>query len=233
MRTITLTCFFVMVFFHCLSQTDGNVGINTTNPEQKLHLGGESATMRVDAFNAINSEYNGGGYNAPLYVDSDGVLTLEFEPIVASSDGDVFDGSVPSSNIFQSNTNQIVIKELYTFNITVPRSGYLEIKFGLSFTVTSNPQNIKIEDNLARIIQTYILLNNNPIRKYGMTSKCYINGSPDGITGVFYNNASTYIFLTPGTHTIHFYGGVGSESDANSTYVNFGVAQDMLLMRFY
>ena len=52
MRFITYIMFFL--FSITYSQT-GNIGINTTNPIQQLHLGGTTATMRVESANSFNS----------------------------------------------------------------------------------------------------------------------------------------------------------------------------------
>lgn len=70
------------------AQTSG-VGINEDTPEQVLHLGSQTGTIRVDGLNSTNNSYNGGEPDTtyPLYVDENGDMTLETSAY-DNSDGD-------------------------------------------------------------------------------------------------------------------------------------------------
>jgi hypothetical protein len=228
--SLTLMLTFMSLF---ISSQDGNLGVNTVEPMQKLHLSGANATILVESLNATNNSSNDGLKPAPLYVDSQGNLTLDFDLYYRTIQFDEIDGDDPFTNVLQPVGTPFVDQELFSYEVTVNRTSYLEIKFSLSFQVCLNPDGVTITDELARVIQTYVLLNHNPARKYGMTSKAYINAHLEGVNTTYYNNAATYILLSPGTHTISFYGGVGSGSNNRSTYVNFGLDQDMVLMRIY
>jgi len=231
MRNIYLLIFFSFIVSMGFSQTN-NVGINTCEPEQKLHIAGSESTFRIEMLDSLNNLSNRNTVNAPLYVDENGVLTLEFDLLYNTEENDEIDGTLPSTNVYQINVDNVE-QELITKEVTVTRPSYLEIKYSISFKVSLNDINEKITDQLARVIRNYILLNGNTDRKFGMTSKCYINSSLNGVNTTYYNNASTYIFLDIGTHIISFYGSVGSGSTTDSTFVNFGLDQDMLLMRIY
>src|SRR5690606_26616864 len=211
---------------------DGFVGINTSDPQQKLHIAGSDSSFRIEMLDSINNLSNRNLMNAPLYVDADGILTLEFDILHNTNTGDEIDSESPSSSITQIGVENID-QEIFSKTVIVARPSYLEIKFSLSFEVYLNDQKDKITDQLARVIRNYVLLNGSTSRKYGMTSKCYVNSHIQGVSSTYYNNASTYIFLPAGTHTISFYGSVGSGSLINSTHVKFGVDQDQILMRIY
>lgn len=223
----------VIVITQFIFSQNGNLGINTVEPMQKLHLAGSNASLLVESLNATNNSSNDGIKPAPLYVDSNGNLTLDFDLFYRTIQFDEIDGEDPNTNIFQTAGTPFVDQELFSYEVTVNRASYLEIKFSLSFQVSLNPEGDIITDELARVIQTYILLNHNPARKYGMTSKAYINSHLEGVNSTYYNNAAAYILLAPGTHTISFYGGVGCGSNNRTTFVNFGLDQDMVLMRIY
>ena len=228
MRYITYILLFL--FSVSYSQTN-NVGINTTSPMQKLHVAGADATMRVEKMNATNNKNNDGTVNAPLYVDSEGIYSLDLDLLLSNPELDEFNGNLPSSNIYQNGVSYRA-QELYNRTVTVTRETYLEIKYTLSYQVSLDMANTIITDGFARLIQNYVLLDYGT-RKYGATSKCYVNSDEDGVNTTLYNNAEMYIKLTPGTHTISFWGLVGSDSASYDTYVNFGLDHDILLMRLY
>lgn len=224
-----LYCLFA---FAAVFSQEGNVGINTVKPEQKLHIAGADSSFRVEMLDSINNISNRSPINAPLYVDSDGVLTLEFDLLYNENSTNTIDSNSPSSSIFQFGVENFD-QEIFSKTVTVARPSYLEVKFSLSFEVYLNDNLEIITDQIARVIRNYILLNGSTARKYGMTSKCYINSHDEGVNTTYFNNASTYIFLPVGTHTISFYGSVGSGSLIDPTYVKFGVDQDQILMRLY
>jgi len=228
MRSITYILFLIISLSY--SQT-GNIGINTTAPVQKLHIGGIDGTMRVCNINSANDLNNNGIINAPLYVDSDGKYTLDLKLAMANPELDEFDGDMSSTNIYQ-NGEDYKSQELFSKTVTVNKESYLEIKYTLSYRVSLDENNTLITDGYARLIQNYVLLDYGS-REYGYTSKCYVNSDNDGVNTTYYNNSEMYILLTPGTHTISFYGTVGSDSTIYDTYVNFGLDHDILLMRLY
>lgn len=223
---------FCYLFFG-ISYSQGEfVGINTSDPQQSLHIAGLDASFRIEMLDSINNQSNRNLLNAPLYVDAAGLLTLDFDLLHNTNSGDEIDIESTSSSITQFGVEN-VDQEIFTKTVTVARPSYLEVKFSLSFEVYLNEQQDKITDQIARVVRNYILLNGSTNRKYGMTSKCYINSHDQGVNTTYYNNASTYIFLPAGTHIISFHGSVGSGSLVDATHVKFGVDQDQILMRLY
>lgn len=220
-----------------------NVGINTVDPQQKLHIGGTDSNMRIDAFNGDNNTSNTSQtVTAPLYVDHQGVLTLEFEPYYASDGNDDFDGNSGSSIVTQDVGNEAIVEQIIfqSAEIYVPRPSYIQVTYSMSFSVKYDRNGNPITDKLARIIQNYITVDGvlsqdgsgNP-RKYAMAAVCFINGAADGANEVLYNSGSAYIFVEEGVHTLNFHGAVGSGSSTASTVVHFGMGQDMLLIRMF
>ncbi|MEP2937051.1 MAG: hypothetical protein ABJM06_01585 [Gilvibacter sp.] len=228
------------------------VGINTDNPRQALHIAGTTGTLRVESLNAANNIHNGGDVNGdldltndtfPLYVDENGEFTLELQVINPSDDIDAFDDSaLPTSTLYLSPTDADgeVTSILKTFTITVNREAILEVKYGISFDVYGGPLKTNITDLLARRIQNHITVTGDT-RIYGASSKSYTSGSTASQVGNLFNAYSTYIKLpAAGTYDINFIGMVSSNVTSDitsttsiSTYVEFATGRDFLFMRLH
>lgn len=252
---------FYLVFFLGGQLIYGQVGINTDNPQQTLHLAGSTGTLRVESLNYTNNIYNGGDIDNdgnlsnntfPLYVDENGDFTLELKTLINSEDLDAFDDtSLPGSNVYLLPTNNIgkdstVIK---TYTIKVSRPSIIEIKYNISFDIYSNNLRVTLNDEFARRVTNYITLTpegspvNNSTRHYGAASKAYSSGSLESMTGTFYNGATTYITIpSSGYWDIKFWGLVSSNTRANvvnyptvalGTYVEFATGNDFLFFRKY
>jgi len=155
------------------------VGIGTTNPQQKLHLAQSVGTLRIEGLDKNNNFFNGGLTNPatttyPLYVDSNGILTLEMDPYENSDGSDAFDNlTLPAFNVTlpAADTDGKVEAILYTYNIAVTRPVLLEIKYNLSFDVFQTSALAIVNDDSARRISTYYTLGSGT-RKYVQASKC-------------------------------------------------------------
>ncbi|ESU29908.1 hypothetical protein FLJC2902T_03880 [Flavobacterium limnosediminis JC2902] len=247
-KLYTLITLLVSVF---LQAQTAAVGIGTTNPQQKLHLDDSVGTLRIESLDKDNNAYNGGnlqpGGTYPLYVDSNGILTLSTQALTNSDGLDAIDHmSIPTSSITLTtdDADGKVEKTFFTYTITVPRAAVLEVKYSLSFEVyqTNSPLTM-IRDGGARRITTYYTLDS-ATRKYGQASKCYMNQNINnpapflpteriGATGQLYNSSTTYIQLTPGTHTVHFKTELSSSLPSLETYVRLAVDIDSVFMRLY
>lgn len=237
MNYLLIVAFFCLPFY---GQT--GVGVNQTNPQQALHLGSPTGTVRVDGLNSTNNSYNGGaGKTYPLYVDSNGDMTLQLATFQNSDGTDALTSSTPliTTNLTMlagvgSSTQNIVI---LPYTITVNRPATLEIKYNISFNVYSNPALVKIKDLKARRISTFYTVDG-AARRYGQASKCYYNNNqdillPNAAEGTMYNSSTTYIPLTAGTHTIRFYGELNSGSNPQATHIVFAPDNDSVFMRLY
>jgi hypothetical protein len=233
----------VILFFTFFLSQAQNVGINKTTPQQALHLGSSTGTIRVDGLNDANSTFNGGGsVTYPLYVDGDGNLTLEFKPLYNSNGSDALDhATLPGSVVTlpTGDNDGLITGELFNFTIAVNRASILEVKYNVSLDVFSNPAELVITDRRARRINTYFQVNGLG-RKYGQAGKCYTSGTSDGETGKLFNTSTSYISLpAAGSYVIRFYGEVSSGITGNTantgiaTCVKFARGNDSLLFRLH
>lgn len=243
-KYLFFTC---LVCFHAFSQVSG-VGINTENPQQALHLAGSTGTIRIDGLNSPNNNFNGGGVNKtfPLFVDSNGDLTLAIATFQNSDGSDAITASTPFVStsiavptILVAPNNGVRSATILPYTITLTRPAVLEIKYSLSYEILLNATT-KLKSDRARRVSTYYTVNGGT-RRYGQASKCYFNnntvivGDPviNCAQGVLFNSSTTYINLTAGTHTINFIGEVNTGTSNDPTLVNFAIGTDSVFMRIY
>lgn len=244
---------YILNLFLCLSglaQTNG-VGINEVNPEQTLHLGSQTGTIRVDGLNAANNNYNGGEADKtyPLYVDSNGDMTLQTTAYNNSDGNDAFLSTDPINSeveitLAQANDGYEVI-EITSYDFTVDRNTVLEIKYSLSIEVFQDLLLNILRDPYARNISNFFTLDTPVLtpttRRYAAHSKCYFNYNyengatslPNASTGYIYNSGTTYVTLTPGSHTLRFYGSVCSGSNNRATFVRFAGGPDAVFLKLH
>lgn len=244
--------FTVFILFSVLScYAQSGVGINKTSPQQQLHLGSATGTIRVDGLNATNNEFNGGvaGQTYPLYVNSNGDMTLRTSATQNSDGTDAYttagvNGTVSITGAQANDGFEAVEITSYTFTVT--RNTVLEIKYSLSVEVFQDNTLAIIKDAFARNITNFFTLDTPTLasttRRYAASSKCYFNrndagtnpaAAPDAATGFIYNSGTTYMYLTPGAHTIRFYGTICSGTNNQNTYVRFAGGPDSIFMRLY
>lgn len=233
------------------SQVQG-VGINEDNPQQTLHLGSQTGTIRVDGLNSTNNSFNGGGVDQtyPLYVDHNGDLTLKVSAFQNSDGADAYttaaiNGTVTITTAQLPNDGYETV-EITSYTFTVARNTTLEIKYSLSVEVFQDNALTIIKDAYARNITNFFTLDTPTLtsttRRYAPSSKCYFNrndaatnpaAAPDAATGYIYNSGTTYMYLTPGVHTVRFYGTICSGSANRNTFVRFAGGPDSIFIRLY
>lgn len=213
----------------CVISFSQNVGVNEDTPQQALHLGSSTGTIRVDGLNAINNPYNGGGTRTyPVYVDANGDLTLAIATFQNSDGSDAITATtpsaattliVPTTSVLPNNGYRSTIILPYTF--TVNRAAIIEVKYNISFEVLTDATT-KLRSTKARTIQTFFTLDTPTLinqgasltRRYGQSSKNYMNFNlstpastvPNCSSGLMFNSSTTYIPVSAGTHTLRFYG---------------------------
>lgn len=248
-KIILLVFFFIGI--NSNAQVSG-VGINKDNPQQTLHLGSQTGTIRVDGLNSTNNSFNGGGVDKtyPLYVDHNGDLTLKVSAYQNSDGSDAYttaavNGTVSITTAQLPNDGYETV-EITSYTFTVARNTTLEIKYSLSVEVFQDNLLTIVKDPYARNITNFFTLNTPTLtsttRRYAPSSKCYFNrndiatnpaAAPDAATGYIYNSGTTYMLLTPGTHTVRFYGTVCSGSANRNTFVRFAGGPDSIFIRLY
>lgn len=246
---LTVSCLITYVSF---AQVSG-VGINEKTPEQALHLGSQTGTIRVDGLNATNNGSNGGGVDKtyPVYVDSNGDLTLQIKTNTNSNGDDAFISTDPINATvsilpgIQANDGYEAV-EITSYSFTVGRTTILEIKYSLSVEVFATPALTIIKDQYARNVGNFFTLDTPVLtpttRRYAASSKCYFNRNdiasnpaalPNASTGYIYNTGTSYMVLSPGTHTIRFYGSVCSGAQNRATHVRYAAGPDAIFLRLY
>jgi hypothetical protein len=240
----------------CILQfTYSQVGINTSSPQQQLHVGAivGGETIRVESLNSTNNSYNGGDVNGdldltndtfPLYVDENGEFTLEYKPVYNSDGYDAIDDtSLPTNSVtlLANDSDGKADVQITLFTVTVNRPSILEVKYNLSFDVYLNSGKASIVDNYARRISTYFILSGVGTRKYGPVSKCYSSGSALSVHGTMYNTSTAYIQLpAAGAYHIQFYGevssnikGAGGGTTSKAAHVEFVTGNDSIFLTLH
>lgn len=248
-KIIFLILFFVGI--NLQAQVSG-VGINENNPQQALHLGSQTGTIRVDGLNSTNNTFNGGEVDQtyPVYVDHNGDLTLKVSAFQNSDGSDAYtttgiNGTLAITALQLPNDGYETV-EITSYTFTVARVTTLEVKYSLSVEVFQDNLLTIIKDPYARNITNFFTLDTpvltSTTRRYAPSSKCYFNRNdaasnplalPDAATGYIYNSGTTYMTLTPGTHTLRFYGTACSGSANRPTYVRFAGGPDSIFIRLY
>ena len=242
---------FCICFILCAANVFGQgVGINTTDPQQSLHIAGSNGTLRVEGLNSTNNTFNGGDVNGeglssntyPLYVDENGEFTLENKTLLNTEDLDALnDTSLPTSavTLLVSDTDGEASTTIITYPLTVVRATVLEVRYSLSYDIYLNSSKDIITDNLARRISSYFTVTGDT-RKYGSVSTCYVNGSADGVSGPYYNSYTTYITLDAGTYNISLIGTISSgledvnnSPESEPTYVEYATYSDFILFKLH
>lgn len=242
----------VFIVYFIVPFSYGQVGINTTDPQQAVHLGTPSGTLRVESLNAVNNSFNGGDVENdgdltnntfPLYIDENGEFTLELSTYANSEDLDALDDTVlPTSTVslLSGDLDGKESTEVVSYSITVGRATILEVRYSLSFAVYLNATNSIINDNFSRRISSYVTATGQT-RQYGVVSKCYTSGSTSSKFGEMYNSTSTYISLpAAGTYDIKLIGevstnikGIGPGTESQPTYVEFAIGNDLVFIRMH
>lgn len=239
----------------------GQVGINTTDPQEALHLGSPTGSMRVESLNSIYNPHNGGDLNGdgdmsndtyPLYVDENGDLTLKLNVLLNTEASDALDDTELNTSTIDLSANSSLGRDstiIKSFLVTFNRPTLLEVKYNISHNIFLNTNYDIINDLLARRVTNYITVSPDPdptdgiaVRKYGPSSKSYTSGSANSISGPYFNGHTVYIKIAqPGTYNINIFGEVSSNlkwsgapgTQSRATYVEFAVDDDFLFFRMY
>lgn len=241
-KSYLLSVVCLLCFVGVRAQVSG-VGINEPVPEQALHLGSPTGTIRVEGLNETNNEYNGGSASTyPLFVDDAGNLTLEFRSLYNSEGSDALNqADLPQSFVYlpAGDEDGVASAELFNFTINTNSLALLEVKYTISMEVFRDFRRTVLTDKKARRIRTYFTLDGET-REFGHAAQCYVSGDSTSKVGFMYNSSTTYITLpAAGTYTIRFYGEVSSgltnstPFTGKDTYVIFAGGNDSLLFRLH
>lgn len=143
----------------------GQVGINTTNPQQTLHVADATANARLEGLNTANNNDNLGAQSTTrVYIDADGDLVLggaaEKVEILVDTENYLADVEDPTSLVNQTGNafgyeiagNPI---DFTNHQFTLTKNAIVEVNYSVSFSLykTSGTSG-RIDDRHARIVQT-------------------------------------------------------------------------------
>lgn len=237
-----------------------DVGIGTETPEEALHIAGPN-TVRVESFSAANNPLNNGVDLAPVFVDYNGNLTLT-APSYDVGMGVPINFLIDIPNFVPDNVMALaapydklgrVISSpggvtyaeefIYSVPFTAPQYCTIEVKYGLTFLMSSDDLTTAPPDYLSdfktKVIQTFfcIDINNDGLSpaeyavKFGFNGQSY-SSDAGGALGYSYMNGQGFTSLPAGNHSIHFFGVIIDNTNTD-TYVGFGGASDYLKVRVY
>ena len=168
MKKLYITFSFVCILSTAFSQ----VGINTDNPQQALHVGGPIETIRIDGLSSANNPNNlGPDSTTQVHIDDNGDLVLGTQTdnieILFDSENYLIDGISPTTLINQTGggfgytTAGIPVGGTAT-SFTLTKNAIVEINYSVSWSVykTANPSG-RIDDEHARIVQTGLYFRRN------------------------------------------------------------------------
>lgn len=160
-----LFIFLVFLIIWSLS-ANGQVGINTNNPEQTVHVAGQNDNVRVEGLNYPNNPNNlGPGSTTRVFVNHLGNLVLG----TAADQGPLI---IDSANYLQDIENQenVVIQkghgEGYSavavpidwtqYVFTLESTAIVEVNYSVSWNIYDNnsSENRRLDDNRARVVHT-------------------------------------------------------------------------------
>ncbi|SEQ15780.1 hypothetical protein [Flavobacterium urocaniciphilum] len=204
-KVFSLTYIFASIF------TFGQVGVNTTNPQQELHVAGSNSTIRIEGLNSPNNPLNlGPTENTRVYANANGDLVLNAVPSLVEmlfnpynylsdpadtggSDSNVIGQTGTGSGYSIAGWPRQTGPGLSTFTLTKP--AIVEINYSISYLIEKT--GVPIDDFHARTAQFYVYLRNGGPAGAIITSDydgAPINfaGNPGalGYSGNFYTNGS-------------------------------------------
>ncbi|MCG2610288.1 hypothetical protein LZZ90_02060 [Flavobacterium sp. SM15] len=193
------------------------VGVNTSTPQEELHIAGNTSTARVEGLSAANNTANlGAGNSTRVFVNANGDLVLGaatnnveilFNPYnylndaqdTGGSDANVITQTGVGSGYTIAGWPRQIGAGLSTFTLT--KSAIVEINYSLSWELEKNASSAPDDEN-ARVIQTYMYLLKMPLTSHDPTFATGLvttdlDGVPLtigralGLNGQFHTNAAS------------------------------------------
>ncbi|MDC7994529.1 hypothetical protein [Altibacter sp. HG106] len=160
-------------------------------PQTDIHVGGTTTQIRIDAFNDTNDTNNNGVDFSPLYVDTNGNLTLEGPLIQNNMPEDNFSTFVPLATNIDSPLGTFVAQPLYNSTITLTQDALVEVVYQIGVNVTD--LGLPITDGDPRQYGTALFIDTQLV---GYTSECYTSSGSGTVTsGTFFLNGNGYAQL--------------------------------------
>jgi len=196
--------------------TNNRVGINTNNPQRAFHIAGNNNTFRIDELNQANNVNYTTSDFMPVYVNTDGDLTLQPSLVQNFAPINLVDFINPAISI-QSAAGDGVFGEIQTVSITLTQASLVQVNYQMSVDITRH-DGTQITDGATRLFRSWVEVNG-AATHIAYDSGTYNNNNPTGpyANENYYLNGTGYIQLPPGTHELRlrvlgFGGGAGTHS---------------------
>jgi len=218
-----------------MSYSYAQIGIGTTNPQEKLHVAGANSTIRIEGLNSTNNALNPGGNRLiPVSVTANGDLQLSqktLKSVVYLSQTGVRNNTANplkiSTTWFTPNTNSADIKPLTSF--IVSKSGLHEVLFNITITLLESQDNsipitILLRDGRPRVVSVRVYIDGNLVTE---SSQNYSSSKSSPLSGLVTVNGSKVLNLTAGSHTYRVEGVVnGGTYPTQAFFVDIQDAND-------
>lgn len=188
-------CLFLLFSFSSIAQ----VGIGTTNPQTGLHIAGATNNVRIEALNNTNNATNNGVDASPIYVDSNGDLTL---------DGPLVIDKMPINRTGVSGTGvrigdvsgAVATGTVYSTTLTLTQDALVEVVIEMYINLYQDSSNTPITDREPRWYGLLVYINGG---ECVWTESTYTS-SNTGSTFSFRLNGNGYLTLSGSpTGTVH------------------------------
>lgn len=211
--------------------TNNRIGINTNTPQTAVHIAGNNQTVRIDELNQVNNVHYTTSDYMPVYVNTDGDLSLQPSLIQNFAPINLVDFINPAISI-QSATGEGVFQDIETVTINLTQESLVQVNYQMSVDVTRH-DGTQIVDGATRIYRSWVEVNG------ATTHIAYDSGTynNNNLTGPyanenFYLNGNGYIQLPPGTHELRLrvLGFGGGSGGTHSYRLRFGASDNDRLL---
>lgn len=204
--------------------TNGNVGIDETVPQQKLHIGGTNPTTETIRIEALNNSHpdNNGIDLSPLAVDGDGNLVIGGAQFLSEIEVDEDETTFISPSVYvRTTTGDLVGGTLDSRTITLTQETLVEVNYniscGLDDGTNANPAlSGPLTDGMNRTYGCAVFIDENNdggaileganAHAYSNSDSPWTGGTTTFNSGFFTLTGSVYKILPAGTHQISVMG---------------------------
>lgn len=188
------------------------VGVNTTTPQEELHVAGANSNIRIEGLNAVNNPLNlGVNENTRVFANANGDLVLSTIPTnieVLFNPANYLADPLDTGGADTNQVNQTGVGSGYSMagwprqtgaglsTFTLTRPAIVEINYAVSYEIYK--AGLPIDDYHARTAQFYVYLRNGGpagatiVNDYdGVPINFAGNPGAMGYSGNFYTNGST------------------------------------------